>query len=366
MKPSHTIVLAAICLFIFPSFVYSAPAGYIIYAEGKSFSVISGSKRADYDIFEDDVTGMEIWEGETISTEDRSFLEIQLAASSNVIKVSESTTFKVVSAGGPQGGALDLSYGRVRAKVSKLVGGGFSITGPSAVAGVRGTDFGYDFIFDPQKGFEESMTQIYCFEGTVEVKKIQKPAATEATAETAGEVIQTIVLTPDQMVSINLKEISRPTPIITVSAEVNEFWDVNDFAGTLLNLTPPEPKESEASVIQPESVPEPAPAVQSEEPVAAEIEPVQEEPKPEPVKPADESAQKKMLLKKQLSGIGVGLLVSGLLIEGGGIATYAAGTTIFPELAPDESKNIGTAVMIVGGSLLTGAIVSFISSVLMK
>ena len=142
------------------------PFGVIIYAEGTEVGIFRGDELATYDVVFDPVVGMEVMEGDLIQTDDGTFLEIQLFPSRDVVSVAENTTFQVERIG-TSGGSFTLNYGRLRARVQRVTGTTpFEIRGSEAVAGVRGTDFGYDFVATRDE-VGAPVTQVYVFEGSV-------------------------------------------------------------------------------------------------------------------------------------------------------------------------------------------------------
>ncbi len=142
------------------------PFGVIIYAEGTEVGIFRGDQLSTYDVVFDSVVGMEVMEGDLIQTDDGTFLEIQLFPSRNVVNVAENTTFQVERIG-TTGGSFTLNYGRLRARVQRVTGTTpFEIRGSEAVAGVRGTDFGYDFVAT-RDDVGVPLTQVYVFEGSV-------------------------------------------------------------------------------------------------------------------------------------------------------------------------------------------------------
>ena len=178
------LIILFIILFPFYLAAQSQPACVIIYAEGEGFTVVSGGDEYYFDLYEEDVIGLELKKTDMIFTEGDTLLEIQVASSNNIIKVSENTSLIIDDFEEKGGGDFALSYGKIRAKVQKLTGTQqFKIDGKSAVCGVRGTDFGYDIVADPLGVEEDLITRIYCFEGSVEVEKKE-----DIVLETEGRV----------------------------------------------------------------------------------------------------------------------------------------------------------------------------------
>lgn len=219
----------------------------VIYAEGEGFTHVSGRRSTYYDLFETDVIGKAFRDGDLVITEPDTILELQVSGSNNIIKISENSSFRMESFGERGGGTFSLTYGRIRAKVEKLVGDeSFKVDGKSAVCGVRGTDFGYDIISEPAGAADDLVTRIYCFAGSVEVEKkdeavelpsdtpaeIGRTSATETVTVTAGK---RIIITANEMVSIRAQEpeLLRSEPLAT---DIVAFWDINDFRSEPLSL----------------------------------------------------------------------------------------------------------------------------------
>jgi len=171
----------------------------------------------------DDVIGMEIQSGDMVLTDEGSFVEIQLNnGDGGVVKLAENTTFTVSSLDGNGGGVFKLIFGRIRVKVATLTGGSrLWVTGADTVAGVRGTDFGYDLFYDPADDTGERQTSVYCFEGAVDVLKYDKDIvskldlmALEPFILEAGKMVKTSSAAP--------REKLRPKAI---DKGISQFWD---------------------------------------------------------------------------------------------------------------------------------------------
>jgi len=209
--------------------------GVILFAQGTEVSILRGGVYITYDLRIDDIIGLPVFAGDLIGTGDDTFLEIQLHPREAVLKIAENTTFTVAGLS-PEGGAeLNLAYGRVRAKVLKFTGREpFRVRGRGAVAGVRGTDFGVDYIAERGGGGISPATNVYCFQGSVEV------ALADVTAESAGKPV---VLEADEMIKIvdtaPPGDASPEAPAVLpgktpVEPAVSAFWKQNDFQAPLV------------------------------------------------------------------------------------------------------------------------------------
>lgn len=173
---------------------------FIIYAEGYNLSIFRNEQLTTYDVLVDDVLGLPLLPGDLIQTDAETFVEIQVMPSRTVLKVAENTTFEIENLGGSGGGTFQMTYGRVRARVERITTDEeFQIRGFSAVAGVRGTDFGFDVVVE-REGTAEIETAVYVFDGEVDVAEVPD-TATDASGEAPPEP-QTVRLGANEMVSV--------------------------------------------------------------------------------------------------------------------------------------------------------------------
>lgn len=233
--------------------------GVVIYASGSGFEHIRNDDTREYDLAVDVAEGVELQAGDYLNTYDGTFLEIQLYPSENVLKVAENTSFKINEVSEQGGGNFELSYGRIRARVKKLAGlEKFSIEGPSMVAGVRGTDFGYDIIYDQSESAEKTVASVYCFEGRVEVETKEGIVRSDAgekervTVDIASREMVRLVerraaagpaegeVRPEESRAVAL-EYSLIKE--SVSEPIETYWERYDFEGTLLEQTKEEKEE---------------------------------------------------------------------------------------------------------------------------
>jgi hypothetical protein len=360
MKKVAIIFLALLCVCISQAPAQQSGAGSatIIYAQGNTFTLSRESGVTEYDLYYDDVIGLDLEAGDYISTDSGTFLEVQLKGSRNVLKISENTSFTLQQVGSEGGGSVELTYGRVRAKVAKLVGDdSFSIRGPSVVAGVRGTDFGYDIIAGVEGNFDQSMARVYCFEGEVEVNKVKKvtPSAAEDALEEGApkapkeEIFETIIIRANEMAFLPVETPEEPLEITPIEEEVVSFWEVNDFQGELIEPEKPEEPEAEGAGEEEELAEEGEQEVETAE-----------ETVPEPGKEPNKVFSK----KETLFGVGTGVLIGGIVVETAGLLTYFLGQEIFPGSDPLLMNDLGTGLMVGGGVLITGAFITYLASLL--
>lgn len=348
-----SVVLPGLFLLLAGAAVFAQEARAVaVYAEGYSFFVSrEGEDREEYfDVAYDDVIGMEFFEGDYISIEEGTFLELQILPSRNLLKITENSSFLIGRLSGEGGGRFSLTYGRVRAKVDRFAGRDtFKLLGPSVVAGVRGADFGYDVVASPDVG-TGTVIRVYCFEGEVEVSKLRDSlsGATPESAEvlegvllpsgprgeiTEEELYDTVILRADEMVSLPVKADLEAEPLIIrpVDEEIKIFWRVNDFSGRLVDVGIPEPEEAEK--MQDTGFEEPGVQPSTEAAEVAELF-------------TDEELAE--LRRPYVIG-GTTLLGLGLAVEAVGIITTFFGESLFPGADPVMLKNFGRGMMISGG-----------------
>ncbi len=229
-------------------------AGSLIYASGSGFEIVRSGSKEEYDLSTDIVDGLEFHAGDYVNTFDGTFLEIQVSGSTNVLKISENTSFKFDRSTRTKSSQYEVSYGRVRARVRKLAGlDQFAISGPSMVAGVRGTDFGYDVLYDVEE--QTTIASVYCFEGKVEVEPTvqvieeaeQGELETDAVPQRmapieieADEMVQVRELTGDQLAATG-RETADAEQLFAlrrtnVDEDIRSYWKENDFKAVPVEL----------------------------------------------------------------------------------------------------------------------------------
>jgi hypothetical protein len=210
-----------------PAYPQADPYAVVLFAEGYSMSVYRNGQLENYDVISDDVIGMPLLPGDLVQTDPSTYVEIQVMPARTVVKVAENTSFEIAAIGGAGGGQFDISYGRLRAQVERITSREtFQVRGFSAVAGVRGTDFGYDLVAS-REGGEPLETRVYVFDGAVEVNAVPEvEAATPEAQELARP--EPVVLSGDQMFVLG----PPGTPVGSVEAiapDIQTFWTEQDF-----------------------------------------------------------------------------------------------------------------------------------------
>ena len=214
--------------------LYSQTDAAISYAEGNGFQLVRNGHSAVYDILADDVIGLPVFIGDTILTDEGSFVEIQLNnGEGGVVKMAESTTFTVTSLDGSGGGVFKLIFGRIRVKVAALTGNSrLWITGYDTVAGVRGTDFGYDLFYDLENESGERQTSVYCFEGAVDV--VQYDKETVSKIDLMG--IEPFILEADKMVKTSSTNPGAKLKSKKIDDGIIQYWNTYPIITPVGNL----------------------------------------------------------------------------------------------------------------------------------
>lgn len=194
----------------------------ISYAEGLGFTIISDGNRTSWNINVDDVIGLPLVEGDTVLTDNDSFVEIQLTGGDGgVVKLAENTTFRLMSLDESGGGVFKVVYGRIRVKVSSLIGSSrLWVTGHDTVAGVRGTDFGYDLFYDPAEESSVRNTAVYVFDGDVDVVKYEKETVSKIDLMDTDPV----VLSAGKMVLTSSDEPDQKLKVINMDQSIYDYW----------------------------------------------------------------------------------------------------------------------------------------------
>jgi hypothetical protein len=375
IKKIANLLLWAALFYIIPSAAYSQADsiknqafGIVVYAEGGEVAIYRKGEYITFDLSLADIVGLPILEGDLIQTEKSSFLEIQLYPTETVVKISENTTFTVGGLSSAGGATLDLTYGKVRSKVQKIAGRDpFLVRNRGTVAGVRGTDFGYDFIAEKEGTLIFTGTKIYCFEGSVEITgpgtRPDVPAGS-----VPEKVPEVVVLTANEMVRVREEERIMVLEKTEIEKPVLAFWDANAFRAEptpvekIPEVYPGLPAMLESENIQPEKFKRPEPLILRQEAPdraappaemelkAAETAPVG--PAPETQKPATVEADwQKRIKELQRTRLRVGSL-----------GLFAIGAATFLMSMNTEAGPASGIVFMAGGGLLslvgTGVFVS--------
>lgn len=233
------------CVLSVAAFAQETGGGIIVYAGGNDLSVVRAGTVRRFRPADVDPTGFKIIEGDLIQTGAATFVEIQLLPSGSILKLAENSSFliKAIPSGG--GASLNLVYGRVRAKVAKAVGeSSFTIRSKETVAGVRGTDFGFDSLIVPGAAAGAALVRVYAFSGEVLVA----PRASAATGAAEGAVPASdaaaleagaLPVKADEMLSIDF---SASLPLVErreVADDLKAYWLKNDFIGNPAVPAPP-------------------------------------------------------------------------------------------------------------------------------
>ncbi len=339
----------------------SPAAAVIIWVEGEEFEV---RDRQGNPAVSDDLIGWPLHEGDTLITYDHTFVELELLPSRNVIKIAENTDFRLESAAGGRESSFAMLYGSVRARVQKLARDErFRIRGSSAIAGVRGTDFGMDVLI--RQGGTESgaVTQVYCFEGEVEVQPqaetpapqggdgalrapgssadglppvASSPAGTApgpqaGAAAPAPPVLPPVIVRADEMVTVAARPMEAPAPQVEpLPPAIRSYWDSHPFQGRLLSAAGTWWVEEAPAAAQARPVPAP--------PVLADI----------------DAELAKMIRSRRLTG--------GALL-GFGVLLDAAALLILPLAERSAAHHDATTLLLFGGAFcLSGGLLTLLSA----
>ncbi len=198
-------------------------AAVVEYASGVDVIVLRSGRRVPLS----DPIGMELMEGDQVQTGKGVFLEMHLLSGGAVIKLAENTTF-VLERLSDGTTSLRLVYGRIRAKVEKLAGtDSFVVKSQQAVAGVRGTDFGLDVMAARSAVLGSTTTNVYCFQGYVDVTALLR---TDAQAAEALEAIpRASLISAGEMVRVEVVSGAVQATKTSLDQAISEFWNTVDM-----------------------------------------------------------------------------------------------------------------------------------------
>ncbi|MFW5685351.1 MAG: hypothetical protein ACOC0O_01745 [Spirochaetota bacterium] len=229
----------------------------------------------------------------------------------------------------------------------------------TAVAGVRGTDFGYDQVLDPITG--ELINRVYCLEGEISVT-LTADSIEERTIRTGETVTAPVAARSEE---------TRPVSVVALEEPVRAFWTARPFvrevrdAGALIHEFPslPERAREAVGVVPPvieQAVAQAARPVvtesEAEKPALAVEEVVEEEREPAGLAEAVLGERDTPELRGQIAGtlrttgywltgvgVAVDLAVVGLVLFGDQVPGWNAAWD--PYLAPVGAAGVGVVVL---------------------
>ncbi len=180
--------------------LFAQDAATIVYAEGDAFTVVRDSGREERHTWRDpDFIGLGLAGGDSVLTDEGTYLEIRINANGSVVRVAENTSFIVTGDSDETNTRLAVTYGRVRAAVQTLRGAeAFSIRGRTVVAGVRGTEFGVSVIASRSGKIEDT---IFVLEGEVAVRSVVTADDQESLEDKNGTDPALVALSQEVLVS---------------------------------------------------------------------------------------------------------------------------------------------------------------------
>jgi hypothetical protein len=202
-------------------FAEQSGSATIVFYQGDDLQVIRNKKIIPLD----EPMGFVLQPGDTLQTGKKTLAEIQTLPKKSVIKLAENTSFiySGVDAKGETSGSV--IYGRVRAKVAKLLGDDtYTLKSGSVVAGVRGTDFGIDAFF-PTEESKQLLVRVYCFDGGVNVAAVE-PSKIGATVP---ESVSSVDIHANESTVVSEIDPAKPLEKSAISADINSYWKENDF-----------------------------------------------------------------------------------------------------------------------------------------
>jgi hypothetical protein len=223
----------------------------IVFFEGTDLLILRSNGKVD----NGEPLGQKLLIGDQVQTGARTSVELVLLPRRSRIRLSENTAVTIRDLGGDGSTGLELLYGRLRSKVTKLASGNapYQVSSQSCVAGVRGTDFGCDVLV--ARSGAPAPTRVYCFEGSVEIDpslaaKVQAdvtPAAGTPKVDAANSAPKKpVIISAGGMALVEAATADKAALVIEkpIEAELRAYWKANDF-------TKAEPVAAEALPPQP-------------------------------------------------------------------------------------------------------------------
>lgn len=231
MEYNRILLVLILALSIYTMFAQEQPLAMLSYASNTDILVIRNNKKLVFD----DPIGLVLYAGDQIQTGRGITAEIQFSKPAGILKMTENTTLVIEKLKTDATINVRLIYGRIRTKLSKLSGNeSFSITSAQAVAGVRGTDFGFE-VLTPRVALNPMpVTKVYCFEGQVLVTAFIDVSS--GSAEKLETVSKEFTIAPDEMVVVERKDSKNVASLQTLDYGLKEFWNTQPYMTT----TPPE------------------------------------------------------------------------------------------------------------------------------
>ena len=209
-------------------YAQEAPLAILSYASTQDILVIRNNKKVVFD----DPIGLVLYAGDQVQTGRGATAEIQFSKPAGILKMTENTTIVIERLKTNATINIRLIYGRIRTKMSKLAGNeSFSITSAQAVAGVRGTDFGFE-VLTPRVALNPMpVTKIYCFEGELFV--IAYVDISSGSLEKLETVPKEFTIKNNEMVVVERKDARSVATLQKLEYGLSEFWSTQVFVSTL-------------------------------------------------------------------------------------------------------------------------------------
>jgi len=205
-------------------FAQAKPVAVIEYSSGNDVVIIRDNKKLSFS----DPIGIDLMEGDQLQTGRSVLLELRLIQNSAIIKLAENTTFLLEKSVADGKTVLRIVYGRVRAKVEKLAGTqSFYVVSSNAVAGVRGTDFGFEIIAPRLSLSSVPLTKVYCFEGLLSVTAYEQSDV--GAAEKLEALAVDYEVAAGEMVLVQKTDERDKSNKITIDSDTKTYWKKNDF-----------------------------------------------------------------------------------------------------------------------------------------
>jgi hypothetical protein len=200
----------------------------IVFSEGGDLAIL----RSGGQLSTGEPIGLKLLPGDQIQTGSKTSVELVLMPRRSRLRLSENTAVTIRSMGSDGSTGLELVYGRLRSKVTKLASSAspYRVSSQAFVAGVRGTDFGCD-VLASRPGLVAA-PRVYCFEGSVEVEA--NPAA-DGAAKPEESKAEPVVLSAGSMAVIEAPAQGKEASVVQkpIDVETSTYWKANEFTSAM-------------------------------------------------------------------------------------------------------------------------------------
>ncbi|MDC7219988.1 MAG: hypothetical protein PQJ59_08615 [Spirochaetales bacterium] len=235
--------ILSLIIALLPLTLWAEDSFRFLFAEGDSFSLVSGGIRKDYTVAETDLINLSFKEGDFLITGEGTFLE--LLCGEILIMVGENSALAADSLNLSQGSLMTLNYGHVHVRMAYSGLGDLWIGSSEMVGRLNGGELGVLLDYDVTQAQPEITTRIYSLQGRVEV--MQKQSEPSLVREKRVEYNAPVIIETGEMVMSS--SLLKSTTLIPALFDANYslYWENHPFGQG--------GEQSQAMVVLPEEDP---------------------------------------------------------------------------------------------------------------